>query len=160
MSKKSGPIFTTMQAARIVGVTFSRLDSWDRRGGFFKPSIAEAEGRGSQRLYSLADLIQLSAIKRLRDQGASLQSLRKAKRVMSKLDLNKPWQYVIVEAGDLYVETEKDHVLSLLLQPGQGILQFQIVHLVEVTREVSLAIQLEEIEERFNRQYSREAASA
>jgi DNA-binding transcriptional MerR regulator len=151
--EKNVQIFTTMQAARIVGVSYARLDSWDRRGGFFKPMI-EAEGRGSLRYYSFMDLVQLGAIKSLRDQGASLQSLRKAKRVMSKLDIEKPWQYIICEGGDLYVETEKAHVLSLLSQPGQGVMQFQIVHLIEVVIDIRLGIEVEN----FRRTLEREQA--
>jgi len=151
-------IFTAPAAARIVGISYSRLDSWDRRGNFFKPSIAEADGRGSQRVYSFEDLVQLGAIKTLRNQGASLQSLRKAQRTMRRLDLEKPWQYVIVVGKDLHVEVGEETMMSLKSQPGQT--AFQIVCLLEVAEEVRLAIELERIERGFERQRAREAASA
>lgn len=127
--------YTAKETAAIVGVTYARLDAWSRRGEFYTASVQEASGRGSKRLYSFVDLIELSAIKRLRDMEVSMQALRKAKDAMSGLDLWTPWTFLVVsEDGDLLVEQGKDQVISLLHRPGQYALR--VVNLSEVAREV------------------------
>jgi DNA-binding transcriptional MerR regulator len=61
----------------IVGITYRQLDYWARTG-LLHPSITQARGSGSQRVYSYADLLQLKVIKRLLDSGVSLQAARRA----------------------------------------------------------------------------------
>src|SRR5579864_8878099 len=65
------------QVCSIVGITYRQLDYWARTG-LLHPSISEARGSGSQRVYSYTDLVQLKVIKRLLDSGVSLQAARKA----------------------------------------------------------------------------------
>src|SRR5439155_933582 len=48
--------FTAKQVVALTGVPYKRLDSW-ANSGFLIPSIAEADGTGSRRLYSFQDLI-------------------------------------------------------------------------------------------------------
>jgi DNA-binding transcriptional MerR regulator len=68
--------FTAKQVVALTGVPYKRLDSW-ANSGFLMPSLAEADGTGSRRLYSFQDLIALRTAKILRDAGISLQGLRK-----------------------------------------------------------------------------------
>ena len=63
------------QTCKIVGITYRQLDYWTRTG-LVTPSVQEATGSGSQRLYSFNDLLQLKVIKSLTDAGASLQKVR------------------------------------------------------------------------------------
>lgn len=128
--------FTAKETARIVGLEYATLDSWSRRGGFFTASVRESSGRGKAiRLYSLVDCFELASIKKLRDMGVSLQSLRKAKGIMAGLDLTTPWTFIIVSpSGDLHVEVGEDQVISVLRQPGQYALR--AVNLTEVARQV------------------------
>ena len=65
------------QVCSIVGITYRQLDYWARTG-LLHPSITEAKGSGSQRVYSYSDLLQLKVIKRLLDSGVSLQAARRA----------------------------------------------------------------------------------
>ena len=65
------------QVCSIVGITYRQLDYWARTG-LLHPSISEARGSGSQRVYSYSDLLQLKVIKRLLDAGVSLQAARRA----------------------------------------------------------------------------------
>ena len=46
--------FTSVEVSRISGVTYRRLDYWDRSDAL-KPSLSGAEGSGSRRHYSEAD---------------------------------------------------------------------------------------------------------
>ena len=65
------------QVCSIVGITYRQLDYWARTG-LLHPSISQAKGSGSQRIYSYSDLLQLKVVKRLLDAGVSLQAARRA----------------------------------------------------------------------------------
>jgi len=66
--------FNTKTASKIIGVTLRQLQHWDEKG-LVKPSIREAAGKGTMRLYSYTDLIQLRVVKTLRDNRISLQKI-------------------------------------------------------------------------------------
>jgi uncharacterized protein (DUF433 family) len=57
--------FSQEQVQRITGLSRTQLDYWDRTD-VIRPSIAEAEGRGSPRLYSFRDLIKLKVASKMR----------------------------------------------------------------------------------------------
>jgi DNA-binding transcriptional MerR regulator len=65
------------QACAIVGITYRQLDYWARTG-LVRPSIRDARGSGTQRLYAFRDLLELKVVKRLLDAGLSLRSARRA----------------------------------------------------------------------------------
>lgn len=69
--------FRGTQVCKIVGISYRQLDYWARTD-LVRPSLAEARGSGSQRLYSYQDLVELKVVKKLLDAGISLQSARKA----------------------------------------------------------------------------------
>ena len=62
---------------RLVGITYRQLDYWARTN-LIKPSLQDAKGSGSQRLYSFPDVIQLKVIRKLLDAGMSLKKIRQA----------------------------------------------------------------------------------
>ena len=65
------------QVCKIVGITYRQLDHWDRTG-LKSPSLEQAKGSGTQRLYSYQDVVELRIIKQLLDAGVTLQRARKA----------------------------------------------------------------------------------
>ena len=65
------------QVCNIVGITYRQLDYWARTS-LLRPSLASAQGSGSQRLYSFGDIVQLRVVKRLLDAGMSLKKIRQA----------------------------------------------------------------------------------
>lgn len=69
--------FNTKTASKIIGVSLRQLQHWDEKG-LIKPSVREAAGKGTIRLYSYTDLIQLRIAKTLRDNRISLQKIRKS----------------------------------------------------------------------------------
>jgi DNA-binding transcriptional MerR regulator/predicted RNase H-like HicB family nuclease len=69
--------FNTKTASKIIGVSLRQLQHWDEKG-FIKPSIREASGKGTIRLYSYTDLIQLRLVRTLRDNRISLQKTRRS----------------------------------------------------------------------------------
>ena len=70
-----GAGYSGTQTAKIVGITYRQLDYWARTD-LLKPSLAEATGSGSRRLYSYRDLLELRIIKTLLDAGIKLESVR------------------------------------------------------------------------------------
>jgi len=66
--------FNTKTTSKIIGVSLRQLQHWDEKG-LVKPSIREAAGKGTIRLYSYTDLIQLRVVKTLRDNRISLQKI-------------------------------------------------------------------------------------
>jgi DNA-binding transcriptional MerR regulator len=65
------------QVCAIVGITYRQLDYWARTN-LIRPSLADAQGSGSQRRYSYRDLVDLKVIKSLLDAGVSLKQARTA----------------------------------------------------------------------------------
>lgn len=64
MPRHPEPGFTAAEVIGLAGVTYRQLDYW-ARNGHLRPSIAEASGSGSQRLYSSWDVTAAKALGRL-----------------------------------------------------------------------------------------------
>src|SRR5438132_7538602 len=62
---------------RTVGISYRQLDYWARTQ-LVTPSVRDADGSGSQRMYSFNDVVQLRVIKKLLDAGVSLPKIRRA----------------------------------------------------------------------------------
>ena len=69
--------FRSPQVCAVVGITYRQLDYWDR-SGLLGPSLQEATGSGTQRLYTFQDIVTLRVVKRLKDAGTSLHKIRSA----------------------------------------------------------------------------------
>lgn len=105
---------------RVVGITYRQLDYWARTG-LVSPSIREAGGSGTQRLYAFEDLVQLRVIKRLLDAGISLRSIRKAIVYLRDRLKQAPQGVTLMSDGkSIYALESADEVIDLL-QRGQGV---------------------------------------
>src|SRR5665213_222015 len=69
--------FRGTKVCKIVGISYRQLDYWARTG-LLRPSLEEAKGSGTQRLYSYEDVVELKVIKQLLDAGINLQQSRRA----------------------------------------------------------------------------------
>ncbi|MEA2433184.1 MAG: hypothetical protein QOG54_641 [Actinomycetota bacterium] len=109
------------QTCKIVDITYRQLDYWTRTG-LVTPSLAEAKGSGTQRLYSFNDLLQLKVIKSLTDAGASLQKIRQAIEYVQN-DMSDDWSKVtiVTDGTGVYTLTTDQEVIDLL-RKGQGVL--------------------------------------
>lgn len=106
----------------LVGITYRQLDYWARTG-LIVPSIQEAAGSGSQRLYSFTDVVQLKVIKRLRDAGMSLPKIRSAMEALSsQLGSDTPLSdiTVLVDGSGIFAAKSPTEVYDVL-QKGQGV---------------------------------------
>jgi DNA-binding transcriptional MerR regulator len=129
--------FRGPQVCSIVGITYRQLDYWARTG-LLRPSLADAHGSGSQRLYSYTDLLELKVIKQLLDAGVKLQQARRAIECLRAglgADLATA-NLVLAGQGSILVQTGEEIVD--LLRGGQGV--FNIVPLAPVVGELDAAI--------------------
>ncbi len=125
------------QVCKVVGITYRQLDYWARTG-LLRPSIADAHGSGTQRLYSYSDLLELKVIKQLLDGGISLQRARRALECLREglgADLGSA---NLVLVGSDSVLARSDGEVVDLLKGGQGVLN--IVPLSGVVEELDAAI--------------------
>ena len=119
--------FSTAQVERLTSIGAKTLHFWDR-SGFLSPSVVQAHGTGSRRIYSFRDLVALRVAGQLRDAGISLQSLRKvvsALRDMHGLEQPLAETYLVTNGHDVF-EKHGDDVMSVLRQPGQAMFSFVI----------------------------------
>ncbi len=109
------------QTCKIVGITYRQLDYWTRTR-LVAPSVQEAKGSGTQRLYSFNDLLQLKVVKSLADAGASLQKIRQAIDYVRN-NLDEDWSKVtlVTDGQGVYACTSEAEVIDLLRR-GQGVL--------------------------------------
>jgi DNA-binding transcriptional MerR regulator len=124
------------QVCSIVGITYRQLDYWARTN-LLKPSLADAKGSGTQRVYSYTDLLKLKVIKRLLDEGLSLQKARSAIRALEETG-NEPITASLVLNGPNSLLVSSDGQILDLLRGGQGVLN--IVPLGAVVQELQAAI--------------------
>ena len=111
--------FRAPEAVRIAGVTYRQLDYWTRTG-LVTPSIKDAHGSGSQRLYSFQDLATLKVIKRLLDTGVSLQRVRKAVEHLHTMK-KRPHGVTLMSDGVGVYEAHSPEAVVDLLKNGQGV---------------------------------------
>src|SRR5437867_845402 len=104
----------------IVGITYRQLDYWARTE-LVVPSVRNALGSGSQRLYSFTDIVHLKIIKSLLDAGVSLQQTRRAVDYLRN-DLRQPLEEVTIlsDGTSIYACRSRDEVIDLLAR-GQGV---------------------------------------
>lgn len=106
---------------KMTGISRITLHSWDS-SGFFKPALAPGgKGTGIRRKYSFADLVALRVLKRLRDGGMSLRSLKKvAVKVREFERVENPFAQCLLAAdGKDVLLVRGEEALSLLSAPGQ-----------------------------------------
>ena len=105
------------QVCRMVGITYRQLDYWARTG-FMVPSLQQARGSGSQRLYSFADLVQLKVIKKLLDAGMDLRRIRSAFAALSNQRSTWSWEdgevTLASDGASIYALRSPEEVIDLL----------------------------------------------
>ena len=107
---------------RLVGISYRQLDYWARTD-LIKPSVQDARGSGSQRLYSFPDVVQLKVIKRLLDAGMSLKRIRQAVEILrQQLRSERPLADVTLlsDGSTIYAATSADEVIDVFRR-GQGV---------------------------------------
>jgi len=114
--------FRAPRVCNVVGITYRQLDYWARTG-LLQPSIQDARGSGSQRLYSFEDIVQLKVIKNLLDAGMSLKRIRQAMEILQEeLQSERPLADVTLlsDGQTIYAAHSPDEVVDVFRR-GQGV---------------------------------------
>ena len=111
--------FGVPEVLKAVKIPYRQLDYWARTG-LVRPSIRDAGGSGTQRLYSFQDLVQLKVIKQLLDTGVSLRKIRKATEFLQDMKMPAHGTTLVSDGERVYAEESPDVLLDLL-SSGQGV---------------------------------------
>ncbi|MEU0549676.1 MerR family transcriptional regulator [Micromonospora sp. NPDC005979] len=107
-------------ACHAVGISYRQLDYWARTT-LVVPSVRDASGSGTQRLYSFRDLVVLKVVKRLLDAGVSLQNIRKAIEALRSRGVEDLAGITLISDGTTVYECRSPEEVVDLLQGGQGV---------------------------------------
>lgn len=114
--------FTAKQVCKITGIEYSTLDYWTR-SDFIEPSVAKGQGIGTKRLYSFEDIIAIKVALSLRDQGVTLQKIRKVVGYLKKHgnNLTHPLAgtVLITDGKKIFKVTDNKKMLVDILAGGQ-----------------------------------------
>lgn len=113
--------FSGRRTAEIVGISYRQLDYWARTE-LVRPSLAEARGSGSRRMYSYRDLLELKVIKTLLDSGIKLELVRRVFTYMRDQLGEDISSANLVINGSTSVLVRSGEELIDVVQHGQGVL--------------------------------------
>ncbi|NCO83890.1 MAG: hypothetical protein COZ31_04125 [Nitrospirae bacterium CG_4_10_14_3_um_filter_44_29] len=138
--------FNSKAVSKITGLSFRQIDYWDSTH-FIKPSVSEATGYGSVRLYSFNDLIQLRVAKTLMDKGISIQKIRKAINYLKKNmpEIKKPLSELkfLTDGETIFVLTKDKKEIIDTLKSGQLVFSIALGEIVEGLKGEIIALQRE-----------------
>jgi DNA-binding transcriptional MerR regulator len=128
--------FRGPQVCGLVGITYRQLDYWARTG-LLRPSLTDAKGSGSQRVYSYQDVVELKVIKQLLDSGVNLQKARRAIEYLRNSGEDLASANLVLAQENTVLARSGEEIVDLL-RNGQGV--FNIIPLKGVVDEVDAAI--------------------
>lgn len=118
----------TGTVCRLAQVAPTTLDYWVRNG-LVVPSVRGPMGRRRTRLWSIADVVAVRAVKALREAGCPLQRVREVKTLLERNWAEDLADYVLYwDGGDVLGVDRWGNLQSLLRQPSQQML----LHVVAV----------------------------
>ena len=117
---EDGPLgYRGPKVCKLVGITYRQLDYWTTTG-LVRASVRDADGSGSQRLYSFDDIVQLRVVKRLLDTGVNLKKIRAAVDHIRDRGLDLHHVTLVSDGKTVYAFDDEREVVDLLHQ-GQGV---------------------------------------
>jgi DNA-binding transcriptional MerR regulator len=98
-------VFTTPEIARLVGKTIHKTIAYTKRD-LIKPSVEEASGHGSRRVWSYVDVVRMCMIVELESLGLGVAMIRRYSKLIPNawlLDASSivGWQEPVREAGEI-----------------------------------------------------------
>ena len=113
--------FSGTKAASVVGISYRQLDYWARTD-LIRPSLADASGSGSRRLYSYRDLLELRVIKSLLDAGIKLESVRTAfEYLRTHVETDIASAHLVISGSDVIL-CDGEQLIDVMRRGGQGVL--------------------------------------
>lgn len=91
--------FTSIEVARICGVSLRQLQWWDER------NVVSPKQDGHKRVYMPEEVVEISVIAELRRKGFSLQKIRRVLRFLQK-DMGKRLSEALASSSDVHLLTD------------------------------------------------------
>ncbi|MBU6146806.1 MAG: MerR family transcriptional regulator [Actinomycetales bacterium] len=107
-------------ACAAAGISYRQLDYWARTG-LVEPSIRDATGSGSSRLYSFRDVLVLKVVKRLLDTGVSLANIRASVAHLRENGVEDLARITLISDGASVYACVDDREVVDLVRGGQGV---------------------------------------
>jgi len=139
--------YTTKRVLAITGVPYQTLNLWAKTG-LIQPSIADAAGSGTERVYGFRDLVALKVAVALRSGGVTTKSLFRVIRFLQEhTDYESPLSEarLVVTASDVLLVRSNEELISTLRKPGQSYFAFvvdlpkAVIDVFEADRKASAA---------------------
>jgi DNA-binding transcriptional MerR regulator len=120
-AQPDGEQFTSMDVARVCGVSLRQLQWWDER------SVVSPRQDGHKRVYLPQEVLEVSVIAELRRKGFSLQKIRRVLRFLQK-DMGKRLSealqsdsdvHLLTDGKSIYLEDAPDRIINLLKNARQ-----------------------------------------
>jgi DNA-binding transcriptional MerR regulator len=110
------------------------------------PTVRDASGSGSQRLYGFQDILVLKLVKRLLDTGISLQQIRAAVEQLREAGIYDLAQTTLMSDGaSVYLCTSNDEVIDLI-NNGQGVFGIAIGKVLREVESSLVELETEQID--------------
>jgi len=129
--------FSGTKTASVVGISYRQLDYWARTD-LVRPSLVDARGSGSRRLYSYRDLLELRVIKSLLDAGIKLESVRKAFTYLREHVEADIASATLVISGNDVLLCDGETLIDIVRKGGQGVLNVLAIGSVKTDLDASL----------------------
>jgi predicted RNase H-like HicB family nuclease/DNA-binding transcriptional MerR regulator len=124
---------------KLASITGRQIRYWDTLG-LVRPSLHKARGRGSRRLYSFEDLVELRTVARLLTAGISLQKVRRVvEQIRQVRDVDRPLAQLrfLTDGEGVFVASDDTKRYEDVLHGGQVV---WTVPLDEVWRDTEKAV--------------------
>ena len=125
------------RTAEVVGITYRQLDYWARTD-LVRPSMSDAKGSGTRRVYSYRDLLELKIIKQLLEAGIRLEVVRDVfEELRTRLGDDLAAAKLVISGSSAMLALDDGELIDLVHR-GQGVLN--ILALGNVQQEVDASI--------------------
>ena len=129
MSRRRKPVsFRISEVSRVVGATNRQLAYWDKTG-LVSPSLKSASGRGSRRLYSVENIIELKILTKLLNSSLPLQRIRSSFGFIRRQSKTLASVIILTDGKTVYFYQDAN-VLVDTLKEGQTVLRIAVEDLI------------------------------
>jgi DNA-binding transcriptional MerR regulator len=125
--------FTTEETSQIVIASIRQLGYWDKTN-LLKPSLRGASGRGTRRIYSMNDIIELKIIISLLNSGLSVQRIRHSLQYVRGISFPLSELRILTDGNSIYFSQEEG-VLVDTVKSGQMVSQIIVGRLIQEVEE-------------------------
>jgi DNA-binding transcriptional MerR regulator len=116
--------FTTRDVLELTGVTARQLQWWDEK------HVVVPEREGRNRIYSIADLVEILVIEELRRRHISLQQVRRVLRFLRKevhsrladIVQGHKEHHLLLDGKHVYLESDSRQIVDLMRNTNQPML--------------------------------------